>query len=477
MRVATFLAQASCLLSFATGALAARQLGNLGNVKFTADLWAANITGARNLVFDAVGDLLVIQTDPNSSTNALDGVAGSGLLFPAVVGLVDFGTIDSPRVKTYPIVQNTSLPQGFIPNHGIEIIDNYLYLSNETSIWRWPYRAGQRRSVSASSAQLFTSNMPWKVQGLGHTRTLLYRAQDDKFFVADGLDLNIDYTDNRSDIRYFPVRSAPIPAGGWDWYSRPIWALGLRNAVGLAIQPVTNWLWETDQGIDDLYREDLGGDIHNDNPPDELNLLDNWSKPETVNAQKPYHFGFPYCWTEGNITNASSTVGPHKAGDQWAQYLNRSDYTDAYCKDPKKNIKPLALVQAHAAPLGIQFFNGTGCVNTPNCNSKRNPFTCNYTGQLFFTAHGADNRDRSVGHFFGTFPFSSKTKLPSRPLAAPPANYDELYGETDQTLCTVSFSGQNCWRPTMIKFDRFGRLFITENNRGEVWRLSIDGTA
>jgi len=393
-----------------------------------------------------------------------------------VVALVDFGTVDSPKVRSYPIVANTSLPHGFIPNHGIEIIDNYLYLSNETSIWRWPYRAGQRKPVPEETAEIFTANMPWKDKGLGHTRTLLYRDTDDKFFVADGLDLNIDYTDNRSDIRYFPVRGAKIPAGGWDWYSRPIWALGLRNAVGLAIQPKTNWLWETDQGIDDLVRDDLGGDIHDDNPPDELNLLDNWSKPETRYADKPYHFGFPYCWTEGNITNADPALGPHKVGDQWAQYPNRTGYQDSYCKNPKKNIKPLALWVAHSAPLGIQFFNGTGCSTCLDPTKKRNPFTCNYTGQLFYTTHGADNRRTSVGHSVGAIPFNSRTNLPLRPLALDPPQGDELYGETTQSRCQVSFSGQNCWRPTMIKFDRYGRLFVTENNKGEVWRLSLDGT-
>lgn len=38
-------------------------------------------------------------------------------------------------------------------------------------------------------------------------------------------------------------------------------------------------------------RSDLGGDIHEDNPSEELNLL----LPENSNK----HYGYPYCWSEG----------------------------------------------------------------------------------------------------------------------------------------------------------------------------------
>jgi hypothetical protein len=44
---------------------------------------------------------------------------------------------------------------------------------------------------------------------------------------------------------------------------------GLRNEVGLRFD-ANGQLWGVENGADDLYRADLGGDIHNDNPGEEI---------------------------------------------------------------------------------------------------------------------------------------------------------------------------------------------------------------
>jgi hypothetical protein len=48
-------------------------------------------------------------------------------------------------------------------------------------------------------------------------------------------------------------------------------------------------------------RSDLGGDIHEDNPSEELNLF----LPENSNK----HYGYPYCWSEG-LLNHPQAGGP-----------------------------------------------------------------------------------------------------------------------------------------------------------------------
>ena len=61
---------------------------------------------------------------------------------------------------------------------------------------------------------------------------------------------------------------------------------GLRVTVGLAFDRFDN-LWGVDNGADDLFRSDLGGDIHNDNPADEFNLLLQHESPTLNPTEMP----------------------------------------------------------------------------------------------------------------------------------------------------------------------------------------------
>ena len=47
-------------------------------------------------------------------------------------------------------------------------------------------------------------------------------------------------------------------------------------------------LWGVENGADRLKRRDFGGDIHNENPAEELNRF-----PESAAGE---HWGYPYCW-------------------------------------------------------------------------------------------------------------------------------------------------------------------------------------
>ena len=44
-----------------------------------------------------------------------------------------------------------------------------------------------------------------------------------------------------------------------------VFADGLRNEVGLAFD-AHGVLWGVENGADNLVRDDIGGDVHNDNP-------------------------------------------------------------------------------------------------------------------------------------------------------------------------------------------------------------------
>ena len=96
-----------------------------------------------------------------------------------------------------------------------------------------------------------------------------------------------------------------------------VFSRGLRNAVGLAVNPTTNVIWATQNERDDIKPD------HQDIPPDELNLL-----------QDGGDYGWPYCW-----------------GDR----VPNPEFHDAARCAP--TIPPALGFQAHSAVLGITFLD------------------------------------------------------------------------------------------------------------------------
>jgi glucose/arabinose dehydrogenase len=123
-----------------------------------------------------------------------------------------------------------------------------------------------------------------------------------------------------------------------------IFARGLRNSVGLAVNPRTGTIWATDNG-----RDMLGDDV----PPDEVNDL-----------AAGGDFGWPYCYGK-QITDASQV----KAGDDRC----------------RKTIPAKVEIQAHSAPLGLAFAGGP-------------MFPPEYRNDLFVALHGSWNRRIPTGY-------------------------------------------------------------------------------
>jgi len=98
-------------------------------------------------------------------------------------------------------------------------------------------------------------------------------------------------------------------------------ARGLRDALALAFNDVTQQLLAADNGWDDVALNDTAYN-DDDHPADEINLL--------VNGQ---HYGWPYCFGNGDTT----------PGYQ-AHAIDCGDYQ-----------QPLILLPAHSAPLAMLF--------------------------------------------------------------------------------------------------------------------------
>ena len=118
---------------------------------------------------------------------------------------------------------------------------------------------------------------------------------------------------------------------------------GIRNTVGFDWHPVTQELWFSDNG------RDMWGD---DKPGCELNRA-------TADGQ---HFGFPYCH-QGNLLD-----------DEYGKEKSCDDY-----------IAPVQVLDAHVAPLGIAFTEGS-------------KWPKGMDNKVLLAEHGSWNRSKKSGY-------------------------------------------------------------------------------
>lgn len=153
-------------------------------------------------------------------------------------------------------------------------------------------------------------------------------------------------------------RAAILVYDGPEATGELLFATGLRNAVGLAVHPVTGELWATENG------RDLMGD---DLPPDAIYIV-----------RQGVDYGWPYCH--------SGRIPDPELGFPGA------------CEDAEP---PVVEIPAHSAPLGLTFYEDTA-------------FPPEYQGDLFIAYHGSWNRSRPTGYKVVRLPLDGS--VPAGPI-------------------------------------------------------------
>ena len=355
-------------------------------------------------------------------------------------------------------------------NHGLAVFNGYLFASSDTIVYRWPW-AGGRNVIDSNLRKEIVINIAYGADGSslgadrGHTtRTLAFDRQG-RLFVSVGSYGNVDANSHRSRVRVFDGL-AEASAAAVEFNSGAVWADGLRNEVGLAFD-ASGVLWGVENGADNLNRADIGGDVHNTNPGEELNKLD---RPGA-------YYGYPRCWSEDEL------AAPHGLGarTQWAWPSFMPATTDAWCRDPANVVPPSLVMPAHTAPLGIAFFGaadahlplqqqpGPTCAGNTNSTTASSAssagtagaFPCAWVGDAFVALHGSWNRQPPVGYSLVRLPFSG--------------------GEpTGEVLSVVAHGGDGAvWaggvRPVDVRFDSRGRLFFTSDKSNELVMVTYSG--
>ena len=174
-------------------------------------------------------------------------------------------------------------------NHGLAIYDGYLYASSDSTVFRWRIN-GESFLNDVGDEEVVIDNINEESDGsqrVGHrTRTLEFDDQG-RLYVSVGSVGNIDSDSFRSRIRRFDIQNADPDAFPINFLDGEVFADGLRNEVGLAFDK-HGVLWGVENSADNLFRSDIGGEIHQDNPAEELNRF------REEDAGK--NFGYPQCW-------------------------------------------------------------------------------------------------------------------------------------------------------------------------------------
>lgn len=319
-------------------------------------------------------------------------------------------------------------------NHGMEFFDGYIYISNDQTVWRWKYVLGD--SSVSSERETVVINIDKDGKGgapKGHTTRSLAFDKAGFLYISVGSGGNVDSDSHRSRIRRLNVLcdQSCFPL---DFQKAEVFADGLRNEVGLAFDR-HGILWGVENGADNLQRSDLGGDIHNDNPAEELNRF-----PESLAGSD---WGYPECWTEYDLPQS---IGRGR-GTQWA--WPSFSVSDETCRNDR--IASELAMQAHSAPLGITFYNYVsdhppGCIGT---------FPQFMNGYAFIAFHGSWNREIPTGYKVVYVPMTlSGSVNASRPFDLLARKY-------------TSSQWSSGYRPVDVDFDECGRLLVTSDGSDE----------
>jgi len=313
---------------------------------------------------------------------------------------------------------------------GIAVRDSLLYFATWSTVYRYRIRAGE--TVPQGRPDHVVVGMPETEHG---ARSIALNPDGRVLYVNVGVPSN-------ACERNYPARDfrgalpcTELESGGGIWEfdalgveqtfgGRPF-ATGLRHTIALTVHP-SGKLFGAPHGIDHLAswwpsagysREDAAA-----------------IPSETLfEIREGGDYGFPYCMHDPRARRMIP-----------APAYERNAVADRCARATE----PIAVFQAHAAPLALQFYAGS-------------LFPKEYAGGLFVALHGSIFHDPlpRAGYDVTFVPFDG-----DRP-SGPPVVF--------ASAATTAIGGFQ-WRairPSGLAIDSSGALYISDDNNGRIWRV------
>jgi glucose/arabinose dehydrogenase len=230
----------------------------------------------------------------------------------------------------------------------------WIYVANTNAVMRFPYRSGDLGA--RGQAETIVASLP---TGGHSTRDIAFSSDGSKMFVSVGSASNVAEGLDRLTPDQLKKWTAEQPLGAiWgheqdradvlvfdpQGKGRRIYASGIRNCVGMAVEPATGDLWCSVN-----ERDALGDDL----PPEYI-----------TRVRDGAFYGWPWYYIGGHEDPR------HRGG--------RLDLKD-------KVTVPDILIQPHSASMNMMFYTG-------------DQFPAEYKGNAFAAQHGSWNRAKRTGY-------------------------------------------------------------------------------
>jgi glucose/arabinose dehydrogenase len=292
---------------------------------FKVDLYATGLDNPRLIRTAPNGDLFLAESE-TGKIKVFRGVASDGKA--SQVSVFATGLHQPFGIAFYPAGSNPK----------------WVYIGDTDGIVRFPYKSGD---LTASGPAEHLADLPGggRLRGGGHwTRDIIFSKDGTKLFASVGSHSNVDDSDthpeefHRADVLQFTPEGKFVKIYAW----------GLRNCVGEAINPITGELWcSTNE------RDGIGNNL----PPDYV-----------THVQEGGFYGWPWFY-----------MGGPNGGIQDPRHTGKHPELQS------KVITPDILVNPHFASLEMLFYEGS-------------QFPREFKGDGFAAEHGSWNRALRAGY-------------------------------------------------------------------------------
>ena len=369
---------------------------------FQVKLFASGLSGPRLLRTAPNGDIFIAETREGRIRvlRAADGA-------------------DAPSENTV-FADHLQGPFG-IAFYPLDGDPRWIYVANLNSVVRFPYRTGDL--TAGGPAEIVVPHLSDSTGGHS-TRDIVFSLDGRRMFISVGSGSNVAEgmpTKTPAEIRAWEASHARGSAWGFEsgradiFVTDPegrqrlqIFATGIRNAVGLAVQPATGELWASTN-----ERDGLGDDL----VPDYI-----------THVKEGGYYGWPWYYL-GNYED------PRHSGE-------RPDLKG-------QALVPDVLLQSHSASLQMTFYPAT--VSGPAA------FPAPYRGEIFAAFHGSWNRTGRTG---------SKVVRVRLKNGVPTGDYEDFL------TGFVIDEGHVWGRPVGVAVAHDGALLVTDDANGTLWRIS-----
>ncbi len=305
------------------------------------------------------GDVLVAETNAPPRPEDGKGIKGwvmgllmkrAGAAVPSANRITLLRDADGDGVAEL----KTTLLEGLNSPFGMVLVGDSLFVANADEVLRFPYSPGTTR-ISAAGVRV--TALPGGPINHHWTKNLLASADGRQLYASVGSNSNVAENGMAAEAERAAIWAIDIATG-----SHRVYASGLRNPVGMALEPASGMLWTVVN-----ERDEIGSDL----VPDYLTAVHDGA-----------FYGWPYSWYGSHVDERVSPPAPELV---------------AKARVPDYALGP------HTASLGLAAAAG----------NRLPPI---YASGMFVGQHGSWNRKPASGYKVIFVPFQGARPSGAMPL-------------------------------------------------------------